>query len=324
MSRRDLEAVLDFPSVIAALEAAFRAEGRGEWDTPKRISARTKSGALLAMPCGGGSPQALGAKLVSTFPGNAARSEPSVSGLYVLFDPLTGVPLSVMDGAYLTLVRTAAVSALATRVLSRPDAKSLGILGAGAQAGFHARLVASVRPIDKVVIWARRRAQAESLAASLRESEDLGQVSSFVAADGPEDAAGCDIVVTATAAVEPVLAGSWLREGSHVNPIGAHTPLSREIDALAVTRASVLAVETADTLLEAGDFQMAETERRGVLPRVTTLAALLEGPFERDPRAITIFKSCGVAFEDLAVAAQAFTRAVPRGLGARFSFDLAG
>src|SRR5262245_49232142 len=137
LSRRDLENVLDFPSVIEALEASFRAEHRGEWDTPMRIVARTKAGGLLAMPCGGGSPPALGAKLVSTFPGNAARNEPSVAGLYALFDPERGVPLSVMDGSYLTLVRTAAVSALATRVLSRPDARTLGLCGAGAQAAMH-------------------------------------------------------------------------------------------------------------------------------------------------------------------------------------------
>src|SRR6187402_3566996 len=129
LSRRDLEQVLDFPSVIAALDAAFRSEGKGEWDTPKRISARTKGGALLAMPCAGGWPEALGAKLVTTFPGNTARAEPSVSGLYALFHPSTGAPLCVMDGLYLTLVRTAGVSALATRLLAREDAATLGLLG---------------------------------------------------------------------------------------------------------------------------------------------------------------------------------------------------
>lgn len=325
LSRRDLEEVLDFPSVIEALDAAFQAERRREWDTPKRIAAHTKAGGLLAMPCGGGSPEGLGAKLVSTFPGNAARSQPSVAGLYALFDPGTGVPLSVMDGTYLTLVRTAAVSALSTRLLARSDARTLGLLGAGAQAAFHARLIAAVRPIEKVVVWARRPAQAEALVASLRAHRDLPQVSSWTVAGGPEDAAVCDVVVTATGATEPVLLGRWLREGAHLNPIGAHTRRSREIDTEAVTRASVLVVETEDTLAEAGDFQMAEAEVGGVLDRVATLGSLAEpgGPSSRarDPRAISIFKSCGVAFEDLAVASLAFRRASQAGLGSRFSFQ---
>lgn len=328
LSRRDLEEVLDFPSVIEALDRAFRAEQRREWDNPKRIAAHTRAGGLLAMPCGGGSPEALGAKLVSTFPGNAARSQPSVAGLYALFDPKTGVPLSVMDGTYLTLVRTAAVSALATRLLSRPGARTLGLLGAGAQAGFHARLIAGVRPIDSITVWGRRADQAEALAASLRARDDLRQVSSWTVAARPEEAAMCDVVVTATGATEPVLFGRWLREGAHLNPIGAHTNRSREIDTEAVVRASTLVVETADTLLEAGDFQMAEAEAGGVLSRVVTLGSLVEqagaAPAGRDPRAITIFKSCGVAFEDLAVAALALERARGAGLGSRFAFDGAG
>jgi ornithine cyclodeaminase len=328
LSRRDLEEVLDFPSVIEALDQAFRSEQRREWDNPKRIAAHTKAGGLLAMPCGGGSPEALGAKLVSTFPGNAARSLPSVAGLYALFDPTSGVPLSVMDGTYLTLIRTAAVSALATRLLARPGARTLGLLGVGAQAGFHARLIGTVRPIESVTVWGRRADQAEALVASLRARDDLRQVSSWTVTARPEDAAACDVVVTATGATEPVLFGRWLREGAHLNPIGAHTKRSREIDTEAVVRASTLAVETADTLLEAGDFQMAESEAGGVLNRVVTLGSLADRArataSARDPRAITIFKSCGVAFEDLAVAALALERARGAGLGSRFSFDGAG
>jgi ornithine cyclodeaminase/alanine dehydrogenase-like protein (mu-crystallin family) len=320
LSRRDLEEVLDCASVIAALDAAFRSEGRGEWDTPKRIAARTQRGSLLAMPCGGGSPEALGAKLVSTFPGNTAAGVPSVSGLYALFDPSTGAPVCVMDGLYLTLVRTAAVSALATRLLSRPDAATLGLLGAGAQAESHARLIATVRPLERVVVWARRREGADSLVARLRGARELKGVSSFVVADAPGEAASCDIVVTATAAREPVLAGRSLGDGSHVNAIGAHTKDTREIDADAVARASVLAVETADTLAEAGDFQLAEAEIGGVVVRAQPLSLLLHEHRARDPRAITIFKSCGVAFEDLAVATLAWRRAASSGLGVRFSF----
>ncbi len=323
LSRLDLERVLDPLSVIDALEQAFRAEYRGEWNTPRRIVARTPAGGLLAMPSGGGSPEALGAKLVTTFPGNSVLGIPSVAGLYALFDPRNGVPIAVMDGAYLTLIRTAAVSAVATKLLARQGATSLGVLGSGAQAKFHVRLIALVRPLQSVTVWARRREAASSLIATLRSHPELRQISSWVAAEAPEEAAACDIVVTATGATEPVLRGRWLKPGTHLNPIGAHARSTREVDTDAVVRASILAVETADTLAEAGDLQMAEAEAGGVSGRVTTLGALLASPqpeASRDPKAITLFKSCGVAFEDLAVAALAFRRAVEARLGTPFAF----
>ncbi|MBP6701895.1 MAG: ornithine cyclodeaminase family protein [Vicinamibacteria bacterium] len=324
LSRTDLERTLDFPSVLAALSEAFIAEHGGFFDTPKRITAHTKAGGLLAMPSGGGSPEALGAKLVTIFNSNHALGMPSVSGLYVLFDPRSGVPLAVMDGTFLTLIRTAAVSALATRLLARQDARSFGVIGAGAQAGIHVRLIAAVRPIDTVVIWARQKARAEALVDSLRNRSELGSITSWIAAAEVAEAAVCDVVLTATAATQAVLPGEKLRPGAHLNSIGAHTRNTREIDTRAVTRATILAVESKDTLQEAGDFQMAEVEAGGVVRRVVTLGALLEPAARetpsRDPLAISIFKSTGVAFEDLAVAALAFRRARELGLGAGFSF----
>jgi alanine dehydrogenase len=323
LCRQDLETVLDIPSVIKVLEDAFHDDRIRQWDTPRRIAAHTKNGGLLAMPCGGGTPAALGAKLVSTFAGNRALGLPSVSGLYVLFDPKNGAPLSVMDGGYLTLIRTAAVSALATRVMARINARTLGVLGAGPQAEWHVRLLVTVRPIDTVKVWARNQESARALIAALKTQNALRQVTSWIVCVTAREAAACDVVVTATGATAAVVEGGWLSSGSHLNCIGAHTKSSREIDGVAVRRASVLAVETGDTLLEAGDFQMAEAEEKGVVERVVTLGSLIDPERTakpRDPRAITIFKSCGVAFEDLAVAALAHRRAQEKGLGPRFRF----
>ncbi len=323
LSRKDLVVTLDFPSTIDAIEGAFHAERRGEWDTPRRIAAHTKQGGLLAMPCAGWAKQALGAKLVTTFPANTKRGLPSVAGLYVLFNPATGEPQAVMDGAYLTLVRTAAVSAFATRLLSRPDASTLGILGAGAQAEYHARLIATVRGIRHIVIWARRSARGEVLRRSLQDRTELGQIESYRLVDDPREAAECDIVLTVTAATEPVLQGAWLRDGCHVNAIGAHTKNTREVDTQGVVRATTLAVETLDTLAEAGDLQMANHEAGGIVERVETLGRLSDParkPSRRKRGAISLFKSCGVAFEDLAVAALAFERAQAQDIGTKFSF----
>jgi ornithine cyclodeaminase len=229
-----------------------------------------------------------------------------------------------MDGGYLTLIRTAAVSAVATKLLSRPDSATLGVFGAGAQAEFHVRLIAAVRPIESVVIWARRRPAAAALVASLRCRPELRHVPKWTAAEAPEEAAACDIVVTATGATEPVLEGRWLTPGAYVNPIGTHMRNAREVDSESVARASVLAIETSDTLAEAGDLQMAQAEVGGVVNRVTTLGALLDPrrlQSPRDPEAITLFKSCGVAFEDLSVAALAFERALRDQALRRFDFS---
>lgn len=323
LRRADLESVLDFPSTIAALNEAFRAESRGEWDTPRRIAARTAAGALLAMPCAGGAPAVLGAKLVTTFAGNTALALPTVAGVYALFDPATGGLLCLLDGAYLTLVRTAAVSALAARTLAREDARSMGVLGAGAQAGFHIRLIAHVRPIDRVTVWARKRDRAQALVDSLRRRDDLARIKTWTIAEEAGDAAGCDVVVSATSSAEPVLLGRFLSEGSLVIAMGAHTQSTREIDTEAVARAAFLAVETEGTIEEAGDFQIAEAEVGGVIGRARPLGSLLDPPSPPpiDPRSIRVFKSCGVAFEDLAVATLAFARAKERNLGLRFSFS---
>lgn len=323
LSRPDLESLLDFGPVLDRLQRAFLAERRGEWDTPRRIAAHTHDGGLLAMPCGGGDPAALGAKLVTTFPKNSAAGLPSVSGLYALFDPRTGAPEAVMDGAYLTLVRTACVSALAARTLSSPASRSLGILGAGAQAGFHIRAFARVRAIETVSVWSRRRDQAESLIASLRGRPELAGIRSWEACDSAEAPSRCDLVVTATSATEAVLHGRWLSPHAHVTPIGAHTRHTREIDAEAVSRAARLVVETRDTLLEAGDFQRAEAEAPGQVGRVETLGDIIDAAVAGGPPArpgITIFKSCGVAFEDLAVASLVLDEARKRGAGVPFAF----
>ena len=285
------------------------------WNTPKRIVATVERGGLLAMPCGGGAPEALGAKLVSTFPGNSAHGRPGIAGVYVLFDPEDGAPISIMDGASLTLLRTAGVSALATRLLSRDDAHSLGVLGAGPQAEAHIRALVAVRAIERVVVWSRRNEQAVALVERLRV-QGMGETRRLEAVAEPQEAIAADVVVTATSATRPVLEGGRLSHGAHVNAIGAHTPETREVDAEAVTRAAILAVETKETLAEAGDLQLAERERGNVLGRVRTLGSLLgNGSLARHPSDVTLFKSCGVAFEDLALAQLAYDRARVLGLG---------
>jgi ornithine cyclodeaminase len=269
------------------------------------------------MPCARrGAHQALGAKLVTTFPGNSAQGLPGVSGIYAQFDPRNGRPIALIDAARLTLVRTAAVSALAARLLSKADARTLGIIGAGPQAEEHARAFAHVRSLGRVIVWARRLEAAEGLARRLRavwrsaparlKRIEVGATIDITAA------AACDLVVTATGATAPLLPGQAVKDNAFVCAIGAHTSATRELDDTVVARASRVVVETLETLAEAGDLQIPAARGFFDLNRVETLAAVVTASPRRKGRRTparrrgpVIFKSCGVAFEDLALATTA-------------------
>lgn len=290
-----IEAVVSLDDAIGAMDQAFRAEAAEEWRTPLRIAASNDRGLLLAMPAARRH-GFLGAKLVTSFPSNSDRGLPGVHGVYALFDGATGRPLAILDGTRLTLIRTAAVSALAVRLLADDDASTLGVLGAGGQGEFHARAIARVRRLEEIRIWGRRTERAEALAAALAAEGFKARVAT------KEDAASADVVVTATAATEPVLDSAHVRDRACVCAIGAHTAHTRELAGDLVERASLRAVETRDTLEEAGDFQIPARDGRIALDGALTLASLVTTgvpPWGAGPR---IFKSCGVAFEDLALA----------------------
>jgi ornithine cyclodeaminase/alanine dehydrogenase-like protein (mu-crystallin family) len=214
------------PMVVAidALEAAFAA---GDPDTaaPVRSSLETSAGSLLLMPASGD--RGTGVKLVTLTESNPGRGLPFVNAAYVLFDPLTQVPEAVLDGGSLTALRTAAVSGLATRWLARHDAHSLVLFGAGVQAAAHLEAMVAVRPIREVVVVSRSQPRAEALVA---KGEALGLQASL---GEPSAVAGADLVCTCTTATAPVLDGSLLRAGTHVNAVGAYLPTTREIDTTA-------------------------------------------------------------------------------------------
>jgi ornithine cyclodeaminase len=297
----DIDAVVPFDDAIAAMEQAFRSEAAGEWRTPRRIAASNDRGVLLAMPAAR-TDGFLGAKLVTSFPSNSARGLPGVFGVYALFDGATGRPAAILDGTRLTLVRTAAVSAVAVKLLARPDAATLGVLGAGGQGEFHARVLSRVKALSEIRVWGRSDDRAGALVGRLVRAGLPARVATRA------EAASSDIVVTATASAEPVLESSRVADAACVCAIGAHTPTSRELDGDLVARARTLAIETRDALEEAGDLVIPAREGRISLddPRIVTLAELVTtspAPGARDGSAgPAVFKSCGVAFEDLALA----------------------
>ncbi len=302
VSAEAIDAALTFPDLIAALDDAFRGDIVAPTRHHHRIARPDGDATLLLMPAwtGADAEAALGVKVVSVFPGNAARALPSVLGAYLLMDGASGQPLAVMDGARLTLWRTAAASALAASRLARPDASRLLMCGAGALAPFLIRAHRSVRPIREIRIWNHRPETAQALAARLRQEG----IEASATADLEGAVAQADLVSCATLATAPFLRGAWLRPGTHVDLVGAFNLSMREADDEALTRADLF-VDTHAALTEGGDIAIAL--RAGQLAESAVqadLAALCAGRHSgrMDAAAITLFKSVGAALEDLAAA----------------------
>ncbi len=290
----ELRARLPMVQAVAALEAAFRT--RDASAGPLRTQVDTSAGSLLVMPAAGD--LGVGVKLVALTPGNPGRGLPYIHAAYVLFDAQTQVPEAVVDGSALTALRTAAVSALATRYLARQDAARLGIFGAGVQARAHLEAMCSVRPVTGLVVSSRSRDRAEDL---VDQGARLGLTASLGDAD---EAAGCDLVCTCTTAEEPLFDGSLLRPGAHVNAVGASRPETRELDTETVRRARIV-VETREVAMaEAGELLIPIAEGSIEATHVVADLAEVVGGVEvrRSADDVTVFKSVGMAFEDLVVA----------------------
>ncbi|HEX9717208.1 MAG TPA: ornithine cyclodeaminase family protein [Actinomycetota bacterium] len=296
----DLRRLLPMEAAVDALEAAF---GSGPLPVaPLRGHIDTGSGTLLTMPAAG--LHGAGVKLVTVTPSNPGLGLPLIQGVYVLFAPKTQEPEAAIDGAALTALRTAAVSGLATRHLALPGASSLVIFGAGTQARSHLDAMRAVRPVERVTVVSRTEARADELAEAARK---MGLETTT---GTPEDVADADLVCTCTTSQTPVFDGVRLPEGAHVNAVGAYTPDTRELDEETVRRGRVVVETREAALAEAGDLLI--PMRAGVVGAnhiVADLSEVVKGaPVRRGPDDVTVFKSVGVAFEDLVVARAAVDR----------------
>jgi ornithine cyclodeaminase/alanine dehydrogenase-like protein (mu-crystallin family) len=274
--------------LVPAMAAALADLSAGRVVQPVRtmlpVDAR---GFFAVMPAYAG---VLGAKLVTFFPGN--RTEPTHHALIALFRPETGEPLAILDGRLITEMRTAAVSAVATDHLARPDSAVLAILGAGVQAASHLEALRLVRTFREVRVWSPRRAHEFAARHAVQE-----------VATAEAAARGAEVIVVATSSRTPVLEGAWLSPGAHINAVGAVRPDWRELDD-EVLRRSRLYVESRDAATrEAGDVIAAGDP-------VAELGEVVAGtrPGRQSPGEITLFKSVGVAVADLASAALVWRR----------------
>ena len=288
---------------IDVLEGSFASKAPP--DAPLRSRVATARGELLLMTATGD--EGAGVKLVTVNPANPARGLPLIHAVYVLFARETLQPVAMIDGSALTALRTAAVSALATRYLARPDASRLVIFGAGVQAAGHLEAMCAVRPIAEAKVVSRTRERAERL------TERAVALGLTAAVGEPGAAAWGDVICTCTTSREPLFDGSLLREGAHVNAVGAYTPDARELDDAAVQRARIVVESRAAALAEAGDLLIPIGS--GALRPEEIAADLSEvvrgAQIRRSAKDITVFKSVGVAFEDLAVARAAFDKLRP-------------
>lgn len=326
LSPADVRRLLPMGTCIDLMEEALGALARGAAENPLRWGMRLPdSNRLLGMMPGwlraregaellaGG--ESLGLKVVAVFPDNHGTPYDSHQGVVMLFDPEDGRPQAILDASEVTAIRTAAASGLATRLLAREDAGDLAILGTGVQARTHLEAMAACRELRRVRVYSPTEANRAAFAA--REGSRQGPP---VEACGSarEAVAGADLICTTTAAREPVLLGEWIAPGAHVNAVGACVPAARELDAAAVARARLFADSRESLESESGDFLLAlregavgEDHCEGVLGDLITRAV----PGRGAPDEVTLFKSLGLAVEDLVAAQYVHARAREQGVG---------
>jgi ornithine cyclodeaminase/alanine dehydrogenase len=319
LSRDDVASVLTMEDCLAAVENAFGELARGKAVMPQRavIKVEEHGGLFLGMPAFiGGDLNALGLKVVTVYPDNPAKHGlPTTLGTLLLCDPSTGKAVAIMDAGYLTAVRTGAASGVATKYLARDDAKTCLVFGAGVQARKQLEAMKAVRPLETA--W------VVDIATEPRDRfvEEMGEALGIevLPADDVEPAVReADIIVTASSSQTPLFDGEWLQPGTHVNNIGSHSPGARELDTRTVKRSKFVADLKEANLAEAGDILIPIEE--GAVDEGHIFASLGEivvgdKPGRENDEEITVFKSCGLAIQDVSTALAVFNAARERGIG---------
>ena len=317
VDRSLLDALLPLDACIDLIDACMRQVSLGKAELPLRWGLPVGSnGAMGMMPGSLEDPACFGIKLVSLFPDNPRHGFSSHSGLMALFEAEYGQPIALMDAGHLTAVRTAAASAVATRALARPDARVLAIIGTGEQAELHGPAIAAVRSIEHIGVWGRTPASAGRLAATFRDT--LG-VETSAAATVAEAVASADIVCTVTAAADPVLFGRDLPAGCHVNAVGASQPPKRELDTDVLTRSRLFVDYRPSALAQAAE--LIDAIDAGVVTEAHIQAEIGEVLLGRaegrtSDEEITLYRSLGVAAQDLTAAHRILREAEARNVGA--------
>lgn len=325
VNQTDVERLLPMDDCIRVTAKAFEALANGDAINPHRLKLRLSDalGALSSMPAYLGDVHTMGVKVISIFPGNQNTQYDAHQGAVLLFETTNGRLLAIIDATAITAIRTAAASGVATQVLARQDAEHLTLLGSGVQAHTHmTAMLHACATIKQVSVWsrtpdhARRFAQTESI----QHGVDVEPVTTVRQA-----ITGADVICTTTAAQTPILMGEWIEPGTHINAVGSGTASRRELDTLAVVRSRLFVDTRESARTEAGDFLIPKQEGAIDDDHIQgEIGELLLGhvPGRTSPDEITLFKSTGLAIEDVASAHHVYQRALEQNLGT--PIDLGG
>ena len=323
LSREDVRQALPMRQAIEAMKRAFAQLSTGQADVPLRVALNVPrhNGVTLFMPAYLSADDQMAVKIVSVFNDNPAKGLPLIHALVVVVDATTGEPAAVMDGTYLTALRTGAASGAATDLLARQDARTAAIFGAGVQGRTQLEAVCAVRPIQAAWVYDVVPERADAFAAEMRPDRSGRRCLSLAVsvAETPAEAARqADVVCTATTSTTPVFEDADVRPGTHINGVGAYTPQMQELPAETVLRAKVVIDYREASLAEAGDLLIPLQE--GLMTEAHIYAELGEiaaglKPGRASPEEITLFKSVGVAVQDVAAAGAVLEAARRLGLG---------
>jgi len=316
----DVQRALPMRECIELMKTAFAQLSSGQANVPLRcqLPVPAHEGVTLLMPAYLAQSGDLGIKIVSVFPHNLKANLPTLHAIVIVIDSSTGIPMALMDGTYLTALRTAAAAGAATDLLARRNANVVGIFGAGKQGCTQLEAVCHVRRIARVLVFDADRAQAERYVDEMRSRGALVPNEIHVAASSEEVVRQADIICTATTSTQPVFDGKMLRAGTHINAVGAYTPQMQEVDAETVRRAKVVVDSRQASLVEAGDLII--PLKQGVITGMHIHAEIGEivlghKPGRESDSEVTYFKSVGVAVQDIAAARRVLNRASELGLG---------
>ncbi|CEK11146.1 ornithine cyclodeaminase family protein [Legionella hackeliae] len=311
----DIKECISMKEAIETMERAFIQLATQDVIMPLRtpISIEKKNALTLTMPAFLPKQEALGLKVVSIFPNNVRKDLPSIYGTILLLNVNTGELEAIMEGTYLTALRTGAVSGLATKYLASEDAKHLAIIGSGVQAVTQLEAIAAVREIEKVSIWSRNRERAKLFAETIADHFEVKTYRNVK--DAVKEA---DIICTATSSTEPLIHLQDIKPNVHINAIGSHTKEMREIANDILTKALVIVDQKKAVLAEAGEIIHAISSKALTKTRLKELGHMIQKNTTYYKKRLTVFKSVGLAIQDISIAQRVYQNAKEKRLGLKF------
>jgi alanine dehydrogenase len=317
LSEEQVRSLIDIEELINALEQAHVQYAAGKAVMPVRLVVPLPQiqGRITSMPGYLSEDQALGMKVVTYFQNNPARNLPAILATVMLFSAATGKMIAIMDGSTITAIRTACASAMATKVLANPETPVLGILGAGVQARAHIEALSRIRKLRQIKIFSPSGTSATAIKNELEPRVGVGIE---VARSAEETVRNADLVVTATTSTEPILKSDWLKPGAHINAVGSHRPDSREIDGPTLARSKVVVDSREAMMAECGDLLLAIKEKSITESHLhAEIGEVLAGakPGRTNAGEVTLYKSVGIAIQDVATAQLVYGKATRQNVG---------